>query len=171
MQEDHDNATDCPTLIWTCLETLLPFENHYLQQICYIFQHLLENSLATSRHGTFFVDNFPSSNRWTEESCKSLGSTIALHVRPKSSLNMGWQPSIHTAYLQSCSTQLYKKESIWDLLQISTLSAYRLNQFLDIVERHRIQRTRSGESIEVHRSNLQLPEASTRDVSKRKYKS
>ena len=46
---------------------------------------------------------------------------------------MRWQHSIYTTKLQSGSTHLYGKESIWDMLRISTLSAYRLNQFLDTV--------------------------------------
>ena len=107
----------------------------------------------------------------TYGSLKSLTRTISSYVQPQASSNMGWHPSIHTTQLQSCSTQHYRKESIWDLLSISTLSAYRINQFLDTVERHWLRRTRSGESIEIQRTNLQHLEASIRNVATSKCKS
>ena len=171
MQEDYDRTIEYSSLLWTCVETLWPPHDHYFRQSWYIFQHILENSLETIWHETLFFDNFQSADTRLDGSCKSLGSTTNPHVQPQASSSMGWYPSIHTTQLQSCSTRFYGKESIWDLLWISTLSAYWLNQFLDTVEWHLIQRMRSGERFDVHRPNIQHPQASIGNVSMIEFKS
>ena len=97
MQEDYNNKKYCSTLLWTCVETIWPSNNHYIWHRCYICQHLLEKSLATTRHETFFVEILPSVDIQTAESCKSLSRTTASHVQPQALLNMGLHPFIHTA--------------------------------------------------------------------------
>ena len=63
--------------------------DHHFRQRCQICQHILEDSLATNRHETLLIDNFPSSYRRTERSCESLASTTVLHVQPQASSDMG----------------------------------------------------------------------------------
>ena len=99
------------------------------------FQHILEDSLVTYRHETFFIENFPSIDKRTDESCESLGSTITSHVQPQASLDMGRKYSIHTTQLKMCSKQLYVQDSIRYMLWISTLSAHRIDQLINVVKR------------------------------------
>ena len=124
MQEDYDNITDCSALLWTCLETLWPSNDHDFWKRCYICQHLLQDSLEIARHKILFVDNFPSLEKWTDGSCESLGSTTTTHVQPQVSSDMGWEPPIYTTHSQLFSAKIYEKELIWYLLWISTLIAH-----------------------------------------------
>ena len=89
MQEDYDITTDYSALLQTCLERLWPSEDHNFRQSFHICQHLLEDSLATARHKTLFVDSFPYLDRWPYGICESLGSTTALLVQPQALLDMG----------------------------------------------------------------------------------
>ena len=82
-KEYYDNTAYYSTLLWTCLETLWPSDDHHFWQRFQICQHILEESLAIAQHETLFVNKFVTSDSRTDISCDSLGSTSASRVQPQ----------------------------------------------------------------------------------------